>query len=409
MDIQQPQLIGPLELCFKVKKNGVDVRVDEHIKDELDSLASTLVIVTDSKDKDAQKKAKMQLKKTLLSICDGWTVIKGNKYLRSKNSTQVPPGTNVEVQTPQGPNSEVESEASDANTDKFTDIVFSPPLRGKVPTEGIEQWRDQLLALLRNMTVQNREVVHWRVSKLVWVELMKPTLRSEHLNLLNGTKIEKHDISEWYAIPIELAKPCNFCDGKFPCTWSRGPGESKRCRECILAGRNRCFSKAARQVDWHRSGPRPKKQLSTFDDSDYRGRICADDAYLPLPTTRRAEKEIPNAVEAVACGQKRLRSPSTDNSQYSQRIRPYRGDNAFAETSKTLVMDDDFQDSVGIAERILQLEDTIEDTRKENKELWRANESLKTEIGDLKETILKTLKCHQADITHLESILETLR
>ncbi|KAK0186738.1 hypothetical protein F5146DRAFT_1227330 [Armillaria mellea] len=405
MDIQQPQLIGPLELCFELKKNGADVRVDKCIKDELESLASTLVIVSDFKDEDARKKTKIRLRKMLLSICDSWTVIKGKKYLHNRNSTQAPAVTDVEVQTPQDPNSGVQSEASDTNIDMFTDIVFSPPLRGKVPSEGIEQWRDQLLALLRNITVQDREVVHLRVSKLVWVELMKPTFRGQHLNLLNGTKIGRYDISEWYAIPIELAKPCKFCDGKFPCTWSRGSNESKRCRECILASRTRCFSQTARTGS-HRS---TKKQLMPSDDSDYRGRICADDGFLPLPTTRRAEKEIPNVVETVACGQKRPRSPSTDNSQSSQRARTYQGNNAFAETSKMLVTDDDFQDSVSIAARILQVENATEDTRNVNKDLWRANESLKAEMGDLKETTLKTLKRHQADITHLESILETLR
>ncbi len=47
----------------------------------------------------------------------------------------------------------------------------------------------------------------------------------------------------------------------------------------------------------------------TSDDSDYRGRICTDDAFFPLPATRQADKDITNAVDGVVCGQKRPSSP----------------------------------------------------------------------------------------------------
>ncbi len=105
--------------------------------------------------------------------------------------------------------------------------------------------------------------------------------------------------------------------------------------------------------------------------------------------------------------------PSNDHSRYeavAKRPRTDDGDAASVETPKTLVMDDDFQDS--IAERMMQMERAIEETRKENRELRSTNESLKAEIGDVKavnETTLKTLQCLQADMTHAESILQTLR
>ncbi len=212
------------------------------------------------------------------------------------------------------------------------------------------------------------------------------------------------------------SEQCKFCiDNQFTCSWAGGPDKSKRCRECILAGRNRCFPQVAQALAGHQlaSGPRSKKQSTTSDDSDYRGRICTDDAYLPLPTTRRADKEITNAVDGAACGQKRPSSPSSNHSQYgavAKRPRTDEGDTASAETPKTLVMDDDFQDS--IAEQMMQMERAIEETRKENWELQSTNESLKEEIGDLKavnETTLKTLQCLQADMTHVESIVRALR
>ncbi len=93
------------------------------------------------------------------------------------------------------------------NDEQFVDTVNSHPWRGAVPSEGLEQWRDQLLDLVQSMSIQDRESACGRVPSLVWVELVKPSIRAEHLDVLNGTKIDKHDISDWYAIPIEFPDP----------------------------------------------------------------------------------------------------------------------------------------------------------------------------------------------------------
>ncbi|KAK0443599.1 hypothetical protein EV421DRAFT_1804747 [Armillaria borealis] len=385
--------IGPLELCFSLKKNGVYIEVDQSVAAELGLLATELL---DTEAGKARIPLRERLQQNLLSICDGWTVLKGRKILRDYP---------------------IPKKAGEGNTivDKFVDTVNSTPWRGTVPSEGFEQWRDHLLDLVQSMSIKDRELARGRVPSLVWVELVKPGIRAEHLDLLNGTKIDKHDISDWYAIPIGFQNPCKFCiDNQFTCSWTGEPDKSKRCRECILAGRNRCFQVAqALAGSQLASGPRSKKQSMTSDDSDYRGRVCTDDAHPPSPTTRRADKEITNAVDGAVCGQKRPSSPPNNQSQYgavAKRPRTDEGDTASAETPKTLVMDDDLQDS--IAERMVQMDNAIEERRKENQELRRANESLKAEIADLKavnETTLKTLQCLQADITHVESVLRALR
>ncbi|PBK81723.1 hypothetical protein ARMGADRAFT_1068446 [Armillaria gallica] len=385
MGDKMPQAIGPLELCFNLKKNGVHIEVDQSVAAEIDLLATNLL---DTKDAKMRKQVRKRLQKKLLSICDGWTVLQGRKSFRD-----YPKPNKAEPDVGNGEGNTI--------VDKFVDTVNSHPWRGTVPSEGLEQWRDQLLDLVQSMSIQDRESACGRVPSLVWVELVKPSIRAEHLDLLNGTKIDKHDISDWYAIPIGFQNPCKFCiDNQFTCSWTGEPDKSKRCRECILAGRNRCFQVAQALAGYQlASGPHSKKQSMTSDDSDYRGRVYTDDAYLPLPTTRRADKEITNAVDRAACGQKRPSSPSINHSQYgavAKRPRTHEGDTASAETPKTLVMNDDFQDS--IAERMVQME--------------RAIESLKAEMGDLKavnETTLKTLQCLQADMTHVESIVQALR
>ncbi|KAK0458182.1 uncharacterized protein EV420DRAFT_1544017 [Desarmillaria tabescens] len=399
---EQPQLIGPLQLCFNLKKNGAYIRVDQSVETELTSLATELL---GTKVGDERNRLRDRLRKKLLSICDGWTVMEGKTYLRD-----YPKPKKVEpIQTLQPENAG--NGEGNANINNFIDIVFSPPWRGTVPSVGCDQWRNQLLDLLQSMNVRDREIACQRVPSLVRVELVKPRIRAEYLDLLDGTNIEKHDISNWYAIPIELQNPCKLCtDNQFLCTWSRGPDDSKRCRECILANRNRCLSKATQTG--HTSNSHPKKRSMTSDDSDYKGRIDDTRAFLPLPTTRRADKELSDGLDAAVCGQKRPSSPSSNSVQSLKRLRTEEGNvtsSEIATTTKTLFTDDDFQDGV---RRILHLENAIKEMRKENEELWRANDSWKEETEDLKaatETTLKKLKCLQADITHVDSLVSAMR
>ncbi len=49
MDDKKPQVIGPLELCFNLKKNGVHIEVDESVASELDLLATNLLKTKDAK------------------------------------------------------------------------------------------------------------------------------------------------------------------------------------------------------------------------------------------------------------------------------------------------------------------------------------------------------------------------
>ncbi|KAK0200042.1 hypothetical protein DFS33DRAFT_214337 [Desarmillaria ectypa] len=191
MDDDKPQLIGPLDLCFNLKRNGVYIRVDRFVVAELTLLATELLNASVGDMRN-------QVKKRLLSICDSWTVRKRKKYLhdypKPKNDESLQPLRSAS------------SGEGSANINKFIDIVFSPPRRNKIPSEGVDQWRDSLLSLLQNMSVQDREASRQRVLGPVWVELVKPSIRAEHLDLLKGTTIEKHDISDWYAIPIGLPK-----------------------------------------------------------------------------------------------------------------------------------------------------------------------------------------------------------
>ncbi|KAK0235453.1 hypothetical protein EDD85DRAFT_968414 [Armillaria nabsnona] len=239
MGDKKPQVIGPLDLCFSLKKNGAYIEVDQFVAAELELLATELLETEAGK---MRIPVRERLQQNLLSICDGWTVLKGRKVLRDYP---------------------IPKKAGEGNTivDKFVDTVNSTPWRGTVPSEGFEQWRDRLLDLVQSMSVKERELARGRVPSLVWVELVKPSIRAEHLDLLNGTKVDKHDISDWYAIPIGFQNPCKFCiDNQFTCSWTGEPDKSKRCRECILAGRNRCFQVAQALAGYQlASGPRSKK------------------------------------------------------------------------------------------------------------------------------------------------------
>ncbi|KAK0490023.1 hypothetical protein EDD18DRAFT_1334817 [Armillaria luteobubalina] len=344
MGDKKPQVIGPLNLCFSLKKNGVYIEVDQSVAAELDTLATELL---DTEDKKLRNQVRKRLQEKLLSICDGWTVLNGRKVFRDYPKLKAAP----------------DASNGEGNTivDKFVNTVNSHPWRGRVPSEGLEQWRDQLLGLVQSMSIQDREEACGRVPNPVWIELVKPSLRAKHLDVLMGSIINKHDISDW------------------------------------------CFPQVALSGYQLASGPRPKKQLIMSDDSDYRGRICTDGASFPLPTTRQADKEFINAVDGAACGQKRPSSPSNNHNQYgamAKRSRTDERDMSSAETQKTLVIDYDSQDRTA-----------AQDTER-NKELQSTNESLKAEIADLKaveETILRKLRCLQADITHLESIVQALR
>ncbi|KAK0472760.1 hypothetical protein IW261DRAFT_1424107 [Armillaria novae-zelandiae] len=400
MGDEKPQVIGPLNLCFILKKNGRHIEVDQSVAAELDSLATEFL---DTEDTKKRKQARKRLQEKLLSICDGWTVLNGRRTFRD-----YPKSKEAEPDAGNG-----EGSASTI-VEKFVYTVASHPWLGTVPSEGLEQWRDQLLGLVQSMSIQDREEACRRVPRLVWVELVKPSIRAKHLDNLQGTTIDKHDISDWYAIPIELQNPCKFCmDHEFTCSWAYGPDKSKRCRECILAGRNRCFPQDAHSDYQRASGLRSKKQPTMSDDSDYRGHICTDSAFIPVSITRQADKEILNAVDGATCGQKRSSSPSNNHGQYGavgKRPRTDERDASSEETQKTLVMDADFQDSITV--RMVRMENAIEETRTENKHLRSTNESLKAEIVDLKvgkETTSRTLQCLQADITHVESVVQALR